>query len=43
MQDRIQQKFQIAPVAFWGRGLFGINVGLLPRKTPITIVGESFI
>lgn len=36
----MQQIFQIAPVPFFGRGVFQYNYGMLPKRKPITVVGR---
>lgn len=30
----------IAPIIFFGKGIFGNYVGIMPRKFPLTVVGK---
>jgi len=40
VQEFLQQKLQIAPAAFFGRGVFQYSFGVLPKRRQITTVGE---
>jgi len=37
------QTLQIAPVIFFGRGIFQYSFGMLPKRMPITVVGKDKI
>ena len=38
LQDRLQKLTGVAPVLFFGRGIFNYTFGLLPRRRPINVV-----
>lgn len=42
--DNAQRWFKkvtgIAPVLFFGRGVFNYSFGLIPRRVPVTVVGK---
>ena len=42
---KIQESFRsfsgIAPVMFYGRGIFQYSFGLMPFRVPVTLVGKS--
>lgn len=42
LQIYIRKKIGMAPVIPVGRGFFQYSFGLVPRRTPITVVGKYF-
>lgn len=36
----VKKKTGILPIIFFGRGIFNYSFGILPRRVPVTVVGE---
>ena len=41
-QEKFRKFSGVAPVLFYGRGIFQYNFGLLPHRVPLYIVGKSY-
>ena len=41
-QEKFRKFSGVAPVLFFGRGIFQYNFGLLPHRVPLYIVGKSY-
>lgn len=40
IQRWVKKVTGIAPVIFFGRGVFNYSFGLVPRRVPVTVVGK---